>query len=161
MANDLVPLVLVIGIGNSLRCDDGVGQHVAREIEAQYWPGVRCLAVTQLTPELAAEIARAQHVIFVDARAVHAGIGVEVLDIQAESDSSSMPSHHATPQGLLALTKAVYGNCPEAALVCVHSTDFGLGNNLSSVATKSAEIAVRLIGTQIKRHLRTPQMSPQ
>jgi hydrogenase maturation protease len=61
------PQVVVIGYGNTLRSDDGAGQQVATLVEDWQLPQVRSLAVHQLTPELAAELATAQMVIFVDA----------------------------------------------------------------------------------------------
>ncbi|MGF1587982.1 MAG: hydrogenase maturation protease [Pleurocapsa sp.] len=58
---------LVIGYGNTLRSDDGAGQSAANQIAAWGLPNVRSLAVHQLTPELAEDIANADTVIFVDA----------------------------------------------------------------------------------------------
>ena len=50
---------LVIGYGNELRGDDAVGPLVARTAESWQRPGLRALAVQQLTPELAEDIAGA------------------------------------------------------------------------------------------------------
>ena len=62
--------LLVIGYGNSLRRDDGVGPRVAEAIEELQLPGVRTLVCQLLTPEFADPIARARRVIFVDAEIV-------------------------------------------------------------------------------------------
>jgi hydrogenase maturation protease len=59
--------VLIIGYGNSLRSDDAAGIKVAETIATWQLPHVRSLAVHQLTPELAAELAAVELVIFVDA----------------------------------------------------------------------------------------------
>jgi hydrogenase maturation protease len=57
---------LVIGIGNSLRSDDGVGWRLARR--AEHWrPEAQVRSVQQLTPELAVELAAASRVLFIDA----------------------------------------------------------------------------------------------
>jgi hypothetical protein len=45
--------LLVIGYGNSLRRDDGVGPRVAEAVEALQLPGVRTLTCQLLTPEFA------------------------------------------------------------------------------------------------------------
>ena len=58
---------LVIGYGNTLRGDDGVGPRVAEAIHQLALPGVRALVCPMLTPELADPISRAHTVIFVDA----------------------------------------------------------------------------------------------
>jgi hypothetical protein len=50
--------ILVIGYGNTLRGDDGVGPRVAEAIEELNLPGVRTLVCQLLTPEFADPIAR-------------------------------------------------------------------------------------------------------
>ena len=69
---------LVIGYGNTLRSDDGAGQRVAEKIGQWELPGVGALAVHQLTPELAENIAQADAVIFVDAVATNSENPVSV-----------------------------------------------------------------------------------
>ena len=64
---------LVIGYGNTLRGDDGVGPHVAEAIGAMRLPEVHTIVCQQLSPEHAAPISLAETVIFVDA-AVDASI---------------------------------------------------------------------------------------
>jgi hydrogenase maturation protease len=144
--------VLVIGYGNTLRSDDGVGQHVAHEVAAQGWPGVRGIAVTQLMPELAANMAQVEQVIFVDAVEGVAKQGVQAMDISAQATTGAM-THHATPQGLLAMAQALYGACPHAMLVSVPGVHFEIGEGLSSVALQGAEIALKLIGLRVVHQL--------
>jgi hydrogenase maturation protease len=60
--------VLVVGYGNSLRGDDGVGWHAAGRLAADpRLAGARVLARHQLTPELAVDVAQASLVVLVDA----------------------------------------------------------------------------------------------
>ena len=146
-------MILVIGYGNTLRSDDGVGQHIAQEIAARSWPGVRSIIVHQLMPELAAEIAPSSLVIFVDAIEGRAKEGVQVIDIIAAQSASAM-THHATPQGLMQLAHSLYGYCPRAMLVSVTGVNFELGEHLSTVALQNAEVALRLIGIQVVNHLK-------
>jgi hydrogenase maturation protease len=149
-------MILIIGYGNTLRGDDGVGQHLAREAAAQGWPGVRSIAVTQLTPELAAEIARAELVIFVDAVERAGAQGVQAMEILAQTSSQAM-THHTTPQGLLAMAQALYGACPRAVLVSVPGVNFELSEGLSPVALQGAELALKLIGLQVVHQLKQEQ----
>ena len=58
---------LVIGYGNTLRGDDGVGQKVAEVIASLGLSGIRALSCHQLTPELADPISEVRMVVFVDA----------------------------------------------------------------------------------------------
>ena len=58
--------ILIIGYGNTLRGDDGVGYKIAEIIEQWNINNITSLAVHQLTPDLAENIAQADTVIFVD-----------------------------------------------------------------------------------------------
>ena len=61
---------LLLACGNSLRQDDGVGLRIAEAAE-QLFPAsrLRIVAAQQFTPEMAAELAATELVIFVDASA--------------------------------------------------------------------------------------------
>lgn len=63
---------LVIGYGNTLRSDDGVGYRIAETVAQWNLTSVRSLSVQQLTPELAETMSHAKTVIFVDAILVDA-----------------------------------------------------------------------------------------
>jgi hypothetical protein len=59
---------LIVGYGNSLRSDDGVGWHTAGLLAGDpRLAGARVLARHQLLPELAADVGRASLVVLVDA----------------------------------------------------------------------------------------------
>src|SRR4051794_12612618 len=60
-------LILIIGYGNSFCGDDGVGPCAAELLAEHDIPHVQCIAIHQLTPELAAPISLADVVFFVDA----------------------------------------------------------------------------------------------
>ncbi len=146
-------MILVIGYGNTLRSDDGVGQHIAWKIAAIGWPGVRSIATTQLTPELAAEIAQATQVIFVDAIVTDAIQCVQTITFSPQAVAlSAAPgamTHHATPQGLLGLARSLYGHCPRGVLMSVPGVNFELGETLSRIALQNAAVALQLISSQI------------
>jgi hydrogenase maturation protease len=146
-------MILIIGYGNTLRSDDGVGQYVVQDVSAQHWPGVRSIATTQLAPELAAEIAQAAQVIFVDAILVDAVQCAQTVTFAPQvatlSAAPCVITHHATPQGLLGLARSLYDRCPSAVLVSVPGVNFELGETLSQVALQNAAVALQLISSQI------------
>src|ERR1035441_10847597 len=80
--------LLVIGYGNTLRRDDGVGPRVADAVAALALPGVHALACPLLTPELADPVSRARVAIFVDA-AVDAP-----REVQLDRKSTRLNSSH-------------------------------------------------------------------
>lgn len=140
------PRILVIGYGNPLRGDDGIGPTVAAETAGMELPDVQVLIVHQLTPELAAELVSAQVVIFVDASAK--GEPVSVVKLNAPASSLPM-SHFCDPCWLLSLVQAAYGESTEAWLVAVGGADFGFREGLSMVgrenANKAREQVLRLV----------------
>lgn len=132
--------VLVIGYGNTLRGDDGIGPEVATALAALELPGVRAMAVPQLTPELAVELADARLAVFVDA-AVDRGNGVTVEFLVLDPLGHSL-THAADPRSLLALTLTVYGRLPPAWLVTAAGRDFGFMSGLSEAGRIHAVAAV-------------------
>ena len=135
--------LLVIGYGNTLRRDDGVGPKVAEAVAALGLPGVRTLACPLLTPELAEAASQAQVVIFVDA-AVDAPREVTQRAL-APAASSQVMTHAASPATLLALARDVFGHLPEAWLVTVPVEDLGIGDELSPLAQRGFDQAVQEI----------------
>ena len=75
--------VLVIGYGNALRTDDGIGWHVAERLaDDARLDGVMVIQRHQLTPELALDISRADLVVLIDASqsAVRLARSIERMD---------------------------------------------------------------------------------
>ncbi|HEY7156527.1 MAG TPA: hydrogenase maturation protease [Gemmataceae bacterium] len=141
--------ILVIGYGNELRGDDGLGPRVAEVISAANYPGVRVRSVCQLVPELAAEVAEARMVLFVDALTGSSRGAVELAPVEAEQ-ITDWCTHRANPPTLLALTRVVYGRTPEAWWLTVPGRNFDFGEGLSSTAEEGVRQAVahlkKLIG---------------
>jgi hydrogenase maturation protease len=142
-ANSIVPDVVVIGYGNDLRGDDGIGPHLAAAVVARAGPRVRALAVHQLTPELAEVVARARMAVFVDARVPAAG---ELVQVRRVPESRGGPlSHSGDPGVLLALARDLYGRAPKAWWVTVAGESFGLGEALSPEARARCRVALERI----------------
>src|SRR5215831_18823281 len=125
--------VVIIGYGNELRGDDGIGPRVARRVAAGGWRGILFWAVPQLLPEMAEDLAGARLAIFIDARAGAGGEAVEVRCIEPGGAAAGV-THFGDPRVLLALAQALYGWSPEAWLVTVAGEDFEPGKRLSEAA---------------------------
>jgi hydrogenase maturation protease len=135
---------LVIGYGNTLRSDDGVGVLVAKAVAACNLPGVTSLAVHQLTPELADWLADAELAIFVDARLAEEGREIAISPL--EPSSSQRPTGHISDTcALLALAQSLYGRSPRAWLITVPAVDLSLGEKLSTTAARGVEAARILV----------------
>jgi hydrogenase maturation protease len=126
---------LVIGYGNTLRGDDGVGFRLAEAAEAWHLDGVEAHPCHQLTPELAADIAAVDRVIFIDAtlpQNPHSPIVVEA--VTPEDSPSLCSAHHSTPHALLSLTQQLYGRYPQAYTMLLPSWSMGYSEDLSPIA---------------------------
>ena len=123
---------LIVGYGNPLRSDDGVGQAVARAFVGDgAIDGIEAIACHQLTPEFAELFAAAERVVLVDATACGEAGGVSVMALQAGPGRPSRLGHHVEPSELLAMAQALYGRAPEAYLVTVGAGSLELGEFLS------------------------------
>jgi hydrogenase maturation protease len=151
--------ILVIGYGNELRGDDGLGVRVVEAIAGANLPGVRVITSSQLVPELAAELAEARLAIFVDALEDARGSGVELLPLSADATTDWI-THRADPRSLLALTRAVYRRVPEAWWVMVAGHQFDFGEGLSAVGEANVGKARERIRTLIVGHDQPPWTSP-
>lgn len=141
--------MLVIGYGNALRGDDGVGPAVAERVGALGLSGVRGEVLHQLTPELAGDVAEAGTVVFVDAMEADSGQdiaapGVIVRELDA-AGGLGWSGHRCSPEGLLALSAELYGRSPRAWCVAVPVRGFGWGPGLTEEARKGVEVAVEAI----------------
>ena len=135
--------MLVIGYGNSLRRDDGVGPRVAEAIEKLNLPGVRTLVCQLLTPEFADPIARARRVIFVDA-AVDKTDGVHFRHLEP-GETSQLMAHAADPRTMLALARDVFGRAPEAWWLTIPAKKLDFGETFSPEAEAGFHEALRRI----------------
>ena len=143
---------LVIGYGNSLRGDDGIGIKVAEAVAKWQLSNVRSLARHQLTPELAAELAQVDGAIFVDACQI-AEINTVELHPLKPSTTFNFKSHLSDPKVLLSFTQALYGKCPQAWWVMIPGANFALSDSLSAFAQQGIEEALIQIKNLLKKNI--------
>jgi len=128
--------VVLVGVGNPLRRDDGVGPAVAAavgdDLEAG---GARVLEVGQLLPELVEELVGARRVVVVDASSAlpPGAVRVERLGPGPSPATGAPLSHGCSLEELLALCAALYGVTPAVSLVSVGAGSFEIGAGLSPV----------------------------
>jgi hydrogenase maturation protease len=138
--------VVLYGIGNDLRGDDGAGVRVAHALEGRVpW---RVRAVHGLTPELADEIKDADVALFVDADA----------DLTLERPTwcrhplrscgaagGSLMGHALDVPGLLRLTSWLFDRTPAAATLSLPARSFDLGETLTAPAEAGVAVAIHAL----------------
>jgi Ni,Fe-hydrogenase maturation factor len=125
--------VLIIGYGNPLRSDDGVGWQAAELLtDDPRLADAQILACHQLTPELAEDVSRAGFVVLIDA-STEPGVpgSVETRELSAE---------------------VLYGQCPPAVQVSIRVTDLDAGTGLSSSVLDGMPMLLDTVIDVIQRH---------
>jgi hydrogenase maturation protease len=128
--------VLIIGFGNPLRSDDGVGWRVAEELKHKLsGRGVEVITRHQLTPELADAVSRSAVVFFVDAQyGVPGTVTCSRVRPQAPTDAFS---HQLSPASVLGLAQELYGQAPHAFTFSICGECFDVGEALSPQVTEN------------------------
>jgi hydrogenase maturation protease len=145
--------VLVVGYGNVLRSDDGVGWTVADALAGDpRLKGADVRAVHQLAPELALDVSRSSLVILVDAALDEAPGSVAVQAVGASPEAASAWSHHLGPGELVALAGELWGPAPPVFLVSVGAASLEVGEGLSPVLEAAVPRVVDEIAAIVAGH---------
>lgn len=136
-------LPVIIGCGNRLREDDGLGRRAAELLRGSR--DAEVIECHQLTPELSARIEGAPFVIFLDAAAdLEPG---EVRCRKVATACRAAWTHHLTPDQLLSL----FPEAPSAVVITGGIERMGYGEALSDTAERVAQQmaveAVRLLSS--------------
>lgn len=124
--------LLVIGIGNSSRRDDGLG-----------WKFLECLPADdrvhieyrfQLQVEDADFISEYETIVFVDATHHHLTEGFAFAPCDPLSSASSFSTHRVEPSAVLWLCRELYGHVPQAYVLAIEGVSWGLQDGLSPEA---------------------------
>jgi hydrogenase maturation protease len=148
--------VLVIGYGNELRGDDGVGQAVSRALwsardGAPGLAGTSYMWSVQLVPEMALDLSRSSFAVFVDAAydtGVPGSVSVHQLDNSPAAEDWSRGAAAVSgcwldlsPAGLLSMSAVLYGHAPQAVLVTVSVGAPAVGPGLSPAVRAGVPVA--------------------
>ena len=154
------PVVLLIGYGNLLRSDDGVGPAIVSRLAAIFAGDSRCACLMphQLTPEIAEQVAGVERVVFVDA-SVEEGAGeVRIRRLDPEHGAESPLGHSATPEAILALSKALYHRAPRAWSIAVGVANLAVGDRLSPAVARAANRLCRRLSYRIRHWCRSLEL---
>ncbi len=126
---------LLIGIGNPLRGDDGVGWHLVEGL------GLQC---HQLTPELAEAVAAAERLLIVDAWLAPPRSRCLLRPLVA-SGGWERETHRVAPARLLAMAEQLFDRSVPADELLVPAFDFSWGECFSPQLRRRLPEARRLL----------------
>ncbi len=121
---------LVLGVGNPLRSDDGVGPFIAAQIKKKNIPGVDVIISHQLDLELLEETGKYAKILLIDASFL--GEGLVFRKVGGMEHEHGASSHHMSPEFFRALAKKLYHRDLNIFLCAIRGRNFDLGDQLSS-----------------------------
>jgi hydrogenase maturation protease len=133
---------LVVAYGNPLRRDDGAAWRVAGALDGA--PNLEVRYLHQLVPELAAAVAEAEVVVFVDAEVSGPPGGVAVRAVAPKEEDTGF-GHVFGPGAVLELAERLAGAAPPAALVTIAVGDLGFGMELSPAVERALAPATEAV----------------
>lgn len=155
---------LVIGYGNTLRGDDGLGPYIAEGLQSVvglYGVDVRIMVLPQLDLVLASQMDKAEMVIFVDARVDDNEELVKIERIEPATGSIDQPSSHTMNiPALLRIAFDWYGAAPKCYAVMPKGYDFSIGETLSDRGLVAATHARSKIIEILGHHIKTKRLEP-
>jgi hydrogenase maturation protease len=139
--------ILLLGIGNNCRGDDGLGWKFIELVESMGFDFIDHEFRYQLQVEDAALIADYDVVVFVDATYERLSDGFEVRPCIA-SENAAFTTHAQSPEAILKLTNNLYKKFPKAYILAICGEEWGLETTLSQVAEGNLQAAVSFFTEQ-------------
>lgn len=144
------PSVLVVGVGNPTRRDDGIGVELIRRLESETIKGVDCDANFQLNVEDALTWSRYDVVVFIDA----AREGPEPFSFAElrPSFGITLSTHKMSPEAVLALCHELYDRRPVVHVLAVRGYEWAVAEGLSPEAESNLAAALEFLKDFLGKH---------
>jgi hydrogenase maturation protease len=144
---------LILGYGNTLRKDDGLGIYAVQALASTALPAdVEILACHQLSPELSVTLSQVERAIFIDVALGADGEipgTIKTRNLHPRTTQPSGITHHFDPETLLAMAESLYNHAPQATLFSVTAASFDLEEGLSSEVAAALPVLIE----KIKKYL--------
>jgi hydrogenase maturation protease len=140
---------LLIGIGNTLRGDDGVGIRVAEQARRKF-PQLDVECVHGLSPEIADTIAQYTTVFIVDASVATASL--RASEVTPAVSGEKIEAHTMSPAGVLGLAQVIYDRIPShTILIEVPAVACGFSEELSPATAAQVEPSLDIVASYLTR----------
>ena len=137
---------LIIGYGNTLRSDDGLGPYIVKKLRNKLYnfrKNIKIMSLPQLDVTLASQISKTDIVLFVDANSGTTDelVSIERIKPQTSPVRLNYISHKIDIPTLLRASLDWFGIEPVCYIVMPKGFNFAIGDSISEKALKSAEVA--------------------
>ena len=145
--------ITIIGIGNLILMDEGVGVHAVRKLEEMHLPSIEVIDGGTATMELLAVIQEAKRIIFIDA--VKGGGEPGTIyritpDDLHEGTENALSIHQVGILDVLDMAKQLGGN-PEVVIIGVEPKEISWGMNLSPEINAKLPKLIEQVLEEIKK----------
>jgi hydrogenase maturation protease len=140
--------MLIIGIGNAGRQDDGLGWAFLDAIKDQVSEDVELVYRYQLNIEDAELISKADQVIFVDARKANDQKAFH-FETCIPKETYEFTTHALGPEVVVALCNNLYNTQPQAHLLTISGKNWELEEGLSDLAKVNLSKAVKFFSQEL------------
>lgn len=143
---------LILACGNTLRGDDGIGPWLADWARERFadQPDLKVISRQQWTPELAADIASSEAVLFVDCSITSPPGSVEVIDLEPAQQNRGVGTHRVGAAELLGIAQDLYDSLPRRAqLLTVGAGSTELSEEFSQAVLDAVPMACARLDTAI------------
>ena len=141
---------IVVGVGNTLRSDDGVGIFICSELEKKNLLGLSVLTTHQLHIELVEELKDFETIVIIDAGA-NPKSEVSFYPITEHKSKGIHSSHNIDATLLYSLLQKLYPSDRSFYVCEIQVQSFDLGDSLTTLAISNAEKAINLLTEFIER----------
>jgi hydrogenase maturation protease len=135
--------IAIVGMGNTIRSDDGLGCYICAALEKLVLPNVVIMTVQQLDPEIVEDLLPFDKIVIVDASLTGDAVAFSELDEKMATAVAS--SHHMNAAMVHALARRIYGKELSLFLCAVKGENFEMGDHLSATAQKNAGEAIKIL----------------
>lgn len=148
MTNSSIHKICVIGIGNSLRNDDGIAAFVCEKIKEIFDKRIEVVVTQQLDIAWAEKIKDFNTVFFVDASVYEEPFFMKKLEGEELKQTTS---HHMNVSALIEFTKKIYHTKNDYYLCGIKGYNFDFGFELSDNAKFYALKVIDLLHEEIEK----------
>jgi hydrogenase maturation protease len=141
-------MILIVGVGNILRSDDGIGAFVIQKISELKLPAVELQVTHQLHLESIEKFLDYEKIIVVDAACIGADYDFQKIELTS-TDPTLSSSHHLSLQLLLALSKKLYNHDTDLFLCSIKGINFEIGETISPQVHSCVPYVLGLISREV------------
>ncbi len=152
--------ILVIGVGNTLREDDGVGVHLVRKLRESFSDRLNSLEVYEPDILLAEQMAEYAEALIIDAMIVKDGAPFNLIPLSPAKSmlpTSGFVSHSFDWGAVLKMAEDLFGKTLKATLLGVSARSFGISETISPFCLTNAQKAF----DYLMKHCAAPDPPPR